>query len=189
MVKPARLQNVQRIRATEGQPLRIDLGCGDNKREGFFGVDVARTPAADAVFDLTAFPWPIDDACVDELHCSHFLEHLTGEQRMPFMDECARVLKTGAQLTIVVPYWSSPRAVQDPTHKFPPVVETSFLYFNRKWREDNRLTHYPIACDFDFTFGYAFDNDVAVRNQEYQLFAVRHYLQAVNDLHVTLTKR
>jgi hypothetical protein len=183
-VTPQKLQAVKRITAT-----KLDLGCGDNKREGFFGIDVAKTAAADAVFDLTAFPWPIESGTVEALHCSHFFEHLTGAQRMAFMDECGRIMQVGAQLTIIVPYWSSMRAIQDPTHQWPPVCESSFLYFNRKWREDNKLGHYPIACDFDFGYGYALDNDVIVRAQDFQQFALRHYLQAANDLHVTLTKR
>ena len=42
--------------------------------------------------------------------------------------------------------------------------------------------------NFDFTYGYALDGDLTVRNQEWQQFALKHYIQAVNDLHVTLTK-
>ena len=108
-----------RIRASDGQPLRLDLGCGDNKAAGHIGIDAVKTASADHVLDLTQTPWPIDDASVDSLYCSHFFEHLTGAQRMAFMDECWRILKVGAQLAIIVPHWSSMRAVQDPT---PPMA-------------------------------------------------------------------
>jgi predicted SAM-dependent methyltransferase len=180
---------VNKIIPHEDKPFKLDLGCGDRKEEGFFGIDIVKTEAADYVFDLTEFPYPIDDGVVDEIVCNHFFEHLTGAQRIKFMEECYRIMKKDSKLTIVVPYWSSMRAIQDPTHQWPPVCEASFLYFNKKWMKDNKLEHYNINCDFDYSYGYALDNDLLVRNMDWQQFAVKHYIQAVNDLQVTLTKR
>jgi len=179
----------KRIQAPEGKPLRLDLGCGDNKAEGYYGIDIAACAAVDYTHDLNAFPWPIDDATVDEIRCSHFFEHLTGAQRIRFMEECFRVLKAGAKMAIAVPHHNSNRAIQDPTHQWPPVCEQSFLYFNAKWMEDNKLQHYGIKCDFDFSYGYSMDPDVAVRNAEYQQYAIKHLSNSALDLHVTLTKR
>jgi hypothetical protein len=172
---------------TEGFFL-LDLACGDRKTENHIGIDIVKTEATDFVYDLTQFPWPIDDGVVDGIVCNHFFEHLTGAQRMQFMDEVWRVLKMGSQITLVVPYWSSMRAIQDPTHQWPPVCEASFVYFNKSWRDENKLSHYPIKCNFEYTYGYAIDTDLAVRNQEWQMFAIKHYIQAINDLQVTLTK-
>ena len=166
----------------------LDLGCGDRKSPGYIGIDIAGTDAADYTFDLTSRPWPIDDGVVDGIVCNHFFEHLNGLQRITFMDECYRILKPRAQLVVVVPYWSSMRAIQDPTHQWPPVCEASFYYFNQVWREQNRLRHYDIRCNFEFTFGYVLDEDLHERDAQWQRFALRHYLQAVNDLHVTLTR-
>ena len=92
-------------------------------------------------------------------------------------------------MTVIVPYWSSPRAVQDPTHQWPPIVEQSFLYFNAEWRKANKLEHYLGKCDFDFTYGYLAEQDTANRSQESQQFWVKHYIGAVNDLQVNLVKR
>lgn len=175
-------------------PTRLDLGCGQNKREGFFGIDSIKTAATDWVQDLRE-PWcwrlldPIPDNSIEEVHSSHFFEHLTGPERMPFMDEMWRVMKDEAQATIIVPYYASMRAVQDPTHAWPPVCETSFLYFNRQWREQNGLDHYPLKCNFDFAYGYAMDGAWSLKSQEVRDFAVRQYINVVADLHVTLTKR
>lgn len=180
---------VNRITVEEGQTLKLDLACGDNKQEGYFGIDCVSTASTDYVWDLTVTPWPIDDETVDEIVCNHFLEHLTGRQRIAFMEECYRILKPEAKLIVVTPYWSSMRAVQDPTHQWPPVCEASYLYFNREWREKNKLQHYGINCDFDYTYGYALDSDLLPRNLEWQQFAVKHYIQSVNDLQATLIKR
>ena len=54
------------------QPLKLDLGCGQNKQEGFTGVDLY-APWADVKLDLFKFPWPWKDGAVDEIHCSHAL--------------------------------------------------------------------------------------------------------------------
>lgn len=169
--------------------LRLDLGCGKNKKEGFIGVDISKDVGADVVFDLSKKKWPFKDGEVEEVHCSHFLEHLTGAQRINFMNELYRITKVGAKAVIITPYHASMRAIQDPTHQWPPVCEHSYLYFNKGWREANGLEHYGINCDFDFSYGYAIDPDVSNRNAEYQLFAFKHYLNAINDLQVTLIRR
>jgi predicted SAM-dependent methyltransferase len=174
-----------------GTDLMIDLACGDSKREGFIGIDKFKTNSTDHVFDILQFPWPIADECAKMLHCSHFFEHIPKELRPKFMDEAHRVLQKGGQMVIIVPYWSSMRSIQDFNHEWPPVSESSFLYFNKNWRTANRLTHgtYEMTCDFDFGYGYILDQEVSVRNQQYQTEAVKFYNNSVLDLHVTLTRR
>jgi len=195
--------------------VKLDLGCGQNKREGFIGIDVSGRSSADIVYDLRLTPWYIgepiamlfaagetagscagpvyrrrlDSDSVDEVFSSHFFEHLSGPERMPFMDEMWRVMKPGSKATIITPFYSSSRAIQDPTHAWPPVCEASYLYFNKKWREDNKLDHYPLVCDFDWTCGYGIDAEVSLRSEDYQRYAVKHYINSVLDLQVVLTKR
>lgn len=170
-------------------PLKLDLGCGQNKRDGFLGVDIVLMPGIDVVHDLTVTPWPWKNESVGEVFSSHFLEHLDGPERVRVMDELWRVLVPGAQALIIVPYYSSMRASQDPYHKWPPLSEASFLYFNREWRKANKLDHYPIHCDFDFSYGYGLAGDWGSRAQEARDFAVQHYINVVADLHVTMVKR
>jgi SAM-dependent methyltransferase len=172
-----------------GAPTKLDLACGQNKTAGFWGVDIAKAPGVDQVVDLTKTPWPFKVASVEEVACNHFLEHLDGPQRVAFMEELYRVLKAGGKATIVTPYWASMRAVQDPTHKWPPVAESSYLYFNKGWRTANKLDHYAIRCDFDFTYGYNLPPEWTMKHQEVRDHAVRHYQNVVSDLIVTLTKR
>lgn len=183
-------------RITSGKraaPLKLDLGCGNRKEPGFLGVDLADLPGVDVLHDLRAVPWPWKDESIAEARCSHFLEHLTGSQRMEFMNELYRVLAVGATCLIRVPYWTSPRAIQDPTHQWPPLCEWSFLYFNKGWREQNQLAHMPITCDFDFSYGYELTPnmpfDAAQRDEQARHFGVTHYLNTVADLIVTITKR
>jgi hypothetical protein len=170
-------------------PLKLNLGSGSVRMDGFTNVDISPDCGAEIVHDLSVFPWPFEDDSVEEVHCSHFLEHLTGAQRIGFMDELWRVLKPAGTANIITPYWASSRAIQDPTHQWPPIAESSYLYFNKQWREDNGLSHYPIRSDFDFTYGYNIDQPWSARSTEARDFAMRHYLHVASDLHVVLTKR
>jgi SAM-dependent methyltransferase len=119
--------------------LKLDLGCGNNKQEGFTGVDFKKTPAVDIVHDLFKFPWPFKDNSVEETFSSHFFEHVPGSIRGKLMDEVYRILIPGGKAVFITPYWSSMRSVQDFTHQWPPICETSYLYFNKGWREQNKL--------------------------------------------------
>jgi SAM-dependent methyltransferase len=174
---------------TEQTTIKLDLGCGDNKREGFTGVDKYQTPSVDVVCDLFVFPWPFEDQSVDEVHCSNFFEHVPAQLRKPFMEELHRVLKPGAKAQIIVPMGD--RMFQDPTHQWPPIVPGSFLYYNQDWLKQNKLMHgdYVTQADFDYSYGYSLSPDVAARNADYQAYAVKFYNNAASDLHVTLTKK
>ncbi|GAA5177682.1 hypothetical protein GCM10025771_15310 [Niveibacterium umoris] len=169
--------------------MKLDLACGQRKREGFLGVDIAACEGVDTVFDLRTTPWPWADQSVEEVWCSHFFEHLDGDERIAFMHELWRVLVPDGKATIITPYWASMRAIQDPTHKWPPVCESSYAYFNKPWRDVNKLNHYPIHCDFDFTHAFAIDREWASRDTSVQWYAARHLQNTVNDLVVTLTRR
>ena len=147
--------------------VKLDLGCGLNPGEGFEGVDLYGDKAKHRV-DLFKFPWPFASDSVDEMRCSHFLEHvpareiqlqdmiaahprgaqLLGQDMLfAFMDEVWRILKPDAWIDITVPSARSHRAFQDPTHRrfFVPEV---FFYFNRLSREQMGLSHYRVRCNF-----------------------------------------
>lgn len=170
----------------EKKLLKYDLACGQNKNpDGFIGVDIRGKP--DIKYDLNKYPWKFAKSdTVDEIFCSHYIEHT--EDLIKFMDECYRILKTGGKMMVIAPYYSSIRAWQDPTHK-RVISECSFLYFNKQWRETNKLDHYGIKCDYDFAYGYAIDSSWVGRNDEARTFAIKHYWNVVNDIQVNLTKK
>jgi predicted SAM-dependent methyltransferase len=171
--------------------LKLDLGAGNNCREGFLGVDFVKTPAVKYVHDLLKFPWPFKTGSVEEVHASHFFEHIPAKMRPKFMDELYRVLEPGGKATIICPYYRSVRAIQDFTHEWPPIAENSFLYFNKNWREQNKLTHgyYEMTSDFDFTYGYSVNPTWVNKSEDARAFAMIHYNEVVSDIHVTLVSR
>jgi predicted SAM-dependent methyltransferase len=104
--------------------------------------------------NVLLFPWPWEDNSVDEIHCSHFIEHipmetLIGGQDLffAFFDEMYRVLKPEGSASLVWPDLQTVRAFMDPTHRrFIP--KESMLYLNRDWRVQNKLDHYLVKCNF-----------------------------------------
>jgi len=173
---------------TREQDVKIDIGCGKNKREGFHGIDAIKFDGVDTVMDVRKEPLPFKDGEVEEVYCSHFIEHLDGEERVAFYNELYRVMKVGAKMTLVVPHWSSGRAYGDPTHKWPPVVEFSFYYLSKEWRATN-APHVGLECDFEVTWGYSLIPPWTQRNQETQGFAVNHYREVAQDLTATAVKK
>jgi hypothetical protein len=169
--------------------LKLDLGCGQNRHDGYVGVDIIALPKVDVIHDLRYAPWPWKSNSVDEVFCAHFFEHLTGPERIVFMNELGRVLKPKRQAVMIMPNWGSERAVADPTHQWPPLCRASFFYFDKVWRTANKLDHYPITCDFTFTYGFDVSPDWQKRPPEEQEMGKEFYINVVRDLHVILTRR
>jgi hypothetical protein len=142
--------------------LKLDLGCGSNKREGFAGVDTIAFPGVDHCVNLAEpiyrpIPagfewmapiferrvigykqWPWADSSVSEAHSSHFIEHLTSWERVHFVNELHRILVPGGKCQIIVPHWASCRAYGDPSHQWGPASEFWFYYLSREWRLGNK---------------------------------------------------
>jgi SAM-dependent methyltransferase len=133
---------VDEIRA-RGERVVADLGCGFRK-EGNVGIDTrAEGTAADLICNLGFEPLPLDDACVDEVFCRDFLEHVpkavyserTGGLLYPvitLVNEVWRVLKPGGFFVSQTPCYPHAEVFQDPTHLSVWTTE-SMAYFCGKY--------------------------------------------------------
>ncbi len=159
--------------------LKLDLSYGDLP-EGS-GFEKVRG------LDPETLPWKLKDESVEEAYCAFRFNRIPGSKRTEWMSELYRVLVPNGKCTIIVPYWASPRAIQDPDSQWPPICEQSFLYFNKSFREQNKLP--DVGCDFDFSYGYNLDPDTAGKSDDVRPFWIKHYIGAILDLHMVLTKR
>lgn len=174
--------------------MRLDIGCGKNKikvegQDDWLGVDSIAFDGVDVVHDMRQ-PWPWEDNSVDEVYCSHFLEHLTGAERIHFFNELHRVLKPGTQARIITPHWSHERAYGDPTHQWPPVCSWTYFYLEKAWRDIN-APHVGYTCNFNWVLVGTHDpNDawVAFRNQDTKQVLMSRNINTTTDLIATLTK-
>ena len=95
--------------------MKLDVGCGRQKAEGFVGLDYRAFPGVDVVFDLNSSkPWPLDSDTFSYIHAQHIIEHL--DDTLHFFAEAYRVAKDGAILHIETPHYSSRDSWIDPTH-------------------------------------------------------------------------
>ena len=153
--------------------IKIDLGCGRYKREGFIGVDKFSIVNPDIVCDVENEQLPFEDSSVSEIYSSHVFEHIVDIQTV--MNECYRVLAPTGTLTIRVPYWSSEGAFRDPTH---------VRYFSEKtfeyWRPNNECAYYASAAPFEMEeLWYELHPSLAIKIVR-RLFGIR-FLKAFNN--------
>ena len=179
---------------TVAAPLKLNLGAGRSRMEGYLSVDEIPFEGLDVVADLRK-PWPWGDNTVSDIHMSHVLEHFDGDERVHIFNEMYRVLIPGGKAYIITPHWSSQRAYGDFTHKWPPVSEFLYNYLWKEWRMAN-APHNDIEfnpkgynCDFSFAGGYGLHQSILSWNVERQQYAQLWYKEACADTHMTITSQ
>ncbi len=117
--------------------MRLNLGCGHDRRDGFVNVDRSPDCAPDAVVDLEQLPWPWPDDSVEEVVLRHVLEHLGRETEAYFaiIRELWRVCRDGARVEITVPHPRHDQFLNDPTHVRPITPQGLELFSARRNRE------------------------------------------------------
>lgn len=170
--------------------MKLDLGAGKNRRgPDYTTVDCRPFEGVDVVADLRE-KWPFEDESVDDVWCSHVLEHFERLERVHFMNELHRVLKPGKSATIVTPHWCSMRAFGDMDHKWPPVSEFFYFYLNRDWRAANAPHDDFYTCNFALppTVVPMGRPDLVPRYPDMAQWMVENCREAVQDIVVTITK-
>ena len=185
------MNSVENVKA-QAANLKLDLACGLVPKEGFVGVD--NSPNLDyhdrrkmIRHDLQRRPWPFRTNSVAEVWCSHYVEHTP--DLIAFMDEIYRVLSIEGLATITAPFYTSVRAIQDPTHLRSISAET-FFYFNKAWREAANIGHYNIKSDFDIIeTKYILSEQWKDVTEKELNYAIWHFYNVVTDIIVTLKRR
>lgn len=179
-------------------PVKLDLGGGQTPAPGFSCVDL-NAPNPDHRVDLFKFPWPFADSSVDEIFCSHFIEHIPNrdvteadapgieglhfvgqDMLFAFFDECWRILKPDAWASFQWPALQSVRAFQDPTHRRYIPLET-FQYLSRDWRKMNSLDHYRVRCHFTGDLTFTTSADIQLYHPEAQARYTKNYWNVLVD--------
>jgi len=108
--------------------MKINLGCGNRKKEGYLNVDINPDVKPDLVCNVFALPLPFPSGTVDEIHARHVIEHLPQEMFMPWMEEIWRILKPNGLFEIIAPHASSMYGYGNPFHYWCPILNI-FSYF------------------------------------------------------------
>lgn len=139
------------------EKIKLDLGCGNNKKNGFIGIDLKGTDA-DIYADFKE-SLPIKNSVVDEVHSHGVLEHIPYLHNkdehgvVHVMKEIYRVCKDDARVEITVPYWTSKNLWKNPTH-YRGFHERSMDFFCGKDRSYFSDINFELL-DVEFTtYGY-----------------------------------
>ena len=101
---------------------KLNLGCGNDIKEGYINLDKFKNPRVDIVHNLEKFPYPFKDNYFDEIFASKVLEHIN----IPFdmiMKEWVRITKNKGIIKILIPHFSS-------SYSFYPTHVRTFAYMN-----------------------------------------------------------
>jgi len=118
------------------KPIKLDVGCGRNKREGYVGIDW-KDFGQEIIWDITkGIPLP-DNSC-SHIFCSHVIEHI--DDLISLMNEFWRVLNITGELWIICPHRTAPSAyVIQHVRRIDEDTIKSFDYSDRKdrcWEDD-----------------------------------------------------
>ena len=94
--------------------MKVDLGCGHTKKDGYVGVDLI--PEADIQKDMLEYLKSMSENSIDAIRAFHSFEHLTKEEFLNVMNEILRVCKNGSLLEIGVPYYTQSVNIANPFH-------------------------------------------------------------------------
>ncbi|MFX0036490.1 MAG: methyltransferase domain-containing protein [Candidatus Hermodarchaeota archaeon] len=108
--------------------MKLNVGCGNDIREGWINLDIIKSEGVDVVHDLNKIPLPFEDNSFDYILCKDVLEHVN---YVTLMNELHRTLKKGGILRIRVPHFTSKSNYADPTH-INLFSSNTFYYFTKQ---------------------------------------------------------
>ena len=94
---------------------KLNLGCGNDIREGYLNIDFERFKGIDKIIDLDKIPYPFKNDQFQEIVINNVLEHL--ENPYAVLKEIHRISRSRAVIKIMVPHFSSSNSWGDIQHK------------------------------------------------------------------------
>ncbi|HPA25376.1 MAG TPA: class I SAM-dependent methyltransferase [bacterium] len=141
--------------------IKLDLGCGKEKKDGFIGIDINPQSQADII--ASALNLPFKENSVDEIYSRHVGEHFSPIEIDIFFKEIYRVLKPGSKAFLKIDRdWSKKRLLKkDSTHAYRYSTEEIRQHLkNFKFSKVKNTFYFTKTPD---TFlGYTFYNKIFV---------------------------
>ena len=133
---------------------KLNLGSGEDYKEGFINIDWQPLTHADIEHDLNVFPYPFEDNAFEYIEAFHILEHL--DKPFDVMTELHRILAPEGVLLIKVPHFSRGFTHSEHAHGFDVT--------------------FPLYFDFTFTKSGYFGVDFKLQEMKLHWMAFFHLL-------------
>lgn len=136
--------------------MKLNLGCGSARREGFVNIDCREAAMPDLVWDLEITPWPFDADSVEEIVAHNVLQQV-GQDTEVFLaviSEMHRVLMPGGTLDVTAPHHRSDLFWDDPAN-VRVISQGVFGLFSKAKCAEYRQSGFaftPLAEDLDIDF-------------------------------------
>jgi predicted SAM-dependent methyltransferase len=91
---------------SNGHSLDLHLGCGIHYLPGFVNIDANPLQKTDMWLDVRC-GLPFASGSVNSIYTTHMIEHLYPDELERLLGDCARVLKAGGGMRIIVPSLSN----------------------------------------------------------------------------------
>ena len=140
--------------------MKLNIGSGYTKLEGFTTIDYDQKANPDYCLDLEKDKLPFEDNTVEVVVAHHILEHL-GDGYFHLLQELYRVCKHNAVIDIRVPHPRHDAFLADPTHK-RPITPMGLRMFNQKFNQFCIEQEFPTS-----TLGMYFDVDFDIIEWSY----------------------
>lgn len=118
--------------------MKLHLGCGTKKLEGWINIDSVEACKPDLVHDISQ-PLPYDDQTADEVLAEDLLEHFDKYLRYVVFYEWVRVLKVGGTLTLQVPDF---KKTLFKYFKFGYDNFVDYIFGENMWESEIYIGHY-----------------------------------------------
>ncbi len=120
--------------------MKINFGCGTRELSGYVNLDKEQC-------DLEKLPLPFPSESVEEIYCSHVLEHLAVKPSI-IMKDFLRILKPGGAIVVLVPHFSWHNAFDEDHERFFNHNSFSFLHKSNLEKIDYAHIHRKVTIRF-----------------------------------------
>jgi len=168
--------------------MKLNIGAGDSKIEGFANCDHDPHSNPDYLFDLERDTFPFEDNCVETVVAHHIFEHL-GEGYFHCLQELYRVCKHGAIIDVRVPHHRHDAFAADPTHR-RPITVLGLQMFSKKFNKYCKREVYPTSrlgeyfnVDFEILdYRYIPDEHCKIKFQSFSVQQLEEYANEHNNI-------
>ena len=172
--------------------MKLNIGCGNRKSDGFVNLDIDKSVKPDVLADLSSGNLPFKDNTFNEITATHILEHI-GDGFMNLIKEIYRVSENNATINIVVPHYNHWTFHADPTHV--RVIDINmFNLFNKEWCRHDKLvnngsSNYAYLYDVDFRIlEYSYRPEIEYENLPFDQLQemVKKYNNVASETYIKL---